>query len=47
MEKQEEIIINDSTKFSGLIEYYNDRFIIPKELIILMKKEEFYVHNIN
>jgi len=46
-EKQEEININDKVKFSGLIEYVNDSFIIPKEITIPKKKEELYVNNIN
>ena len=45
--KQEEININNKVKFSGLIEYVNDSFIIPKEITIPNKKEELYVNNIN
>jgi len=37
-EKQEVININDSIKFIRLIEYMNDRFIIPVEIIIPKKK---------
>ena len=47
IEKQEEININDKTKFSGLTEYVNDSFIIQEEIIILKKKEELYENNIN